>query len=307
MIKDKMSIYLVQIGAKPIIVGEKFNGQFIMASPCKVSNDRFDAVEQEFVLSSKHTGVFSMRQKKIKKIRDFVLISGLWKVISKITSKKEVRIHRLATKDIERIYKQDIQKKRTTPRSYICTKDIEVFELHLRNNGKFIYFVPFYFILCLSFYQDPTIVNGYRIERRIKHIKENVEFQVSDIGEAEYTPTEGERTSQDFVIVPKTKSNALLQLFIHGTKEKEKLIRNRVLRSLSCTIKNDPHKRGFLLEVNEKPCDIRPIASEGSRELRYLHSTQNLFNYMSKYGNDTSLYVKLLRGKTKITISFILQ
>jgi hypothetical protein len=27
-----------------------------MASPCKVSGDRFDVMEQEIVLSSKHTG-----------------------------------------------------------------------------------------------------------------------------------------------------------------------------------------------------------------------------------------------------------
>jgi len=132
----------------------------------------------------------------------------------------------------------------------------------------------------------------------MKYIKENVEFQVSDIGEMEYTPTEGERTSQDYVMGPKTKSNKLLQIFIPRSQEKERLIRNRVLRVLSCTIKNDPNKRCFLLEVNEKPCEIRPIASEGSTQLRYLHSTQNLFNYMLKYGNDTSLYVKLVRGKT---------
>ena len=82
--------------------------------------------------------------------------------------------------------------------------------------------------------------------------------------------------------------------------EKEKLVRNRVVRTLYCTTKNEPQKRRFILEVNEQPCDIRPIALEGSSELRYLHSTQNLFNYMLNYGNDTFLNVKLLRGKNKI-------
>jgi len=77
---------------------------------------------------------------------------------------------------------------------------------------------------------------------------------------------------------------------------KERLICNRVLRTLYCSTKNEPHKRRFRLEVNEQPCDIRPIASEGSAELRYLHSTQNLFDYLLNYGNDTVLYVKLIRG-----------
>jgi len=85
-------------------------------------------------------------------------------------------------------------------------------------------------------------------------------------------------------------------MFIPGLQGTEQLIRNRVVRTLSCTTKNEPNKRRFLLEVNEQPCDIRPIASEGSTELRYLHSTQNLFEYMLTYGNNTSLYVKLLRG-----------
>ena len=53
-----MFFFLVQIGNKLIIVGEKLNGQFIMASPCKVSNDRFHVIEQEIVLSSKHTGFY---------------------------------------------------------------------------------------------------------------------------------------------------------------------------------------------------------------------------------------------------------
>jgi hypothetical protein len=38
-------------------VGEKINGEFIMASPCKVSGDRFDVMEEEIVLSSKHSGL----------------------------------------------------------------------------------------------------------------------------------------------------------------------------------------------------------------------------------------------------------
>ena len=48
---------LVQIGNKLIIVGEKIKGEFIMASPVKVSGDRFDAVDNEIVLSSKHPGL----------------------------------------------------------------------------------------------------------------------------------------------------------------------------------------------------------------------------------------------------------
>ncbi len=116
----------------------------------------------------------------------------------------------------------------------------------------------------------------------------------------EYTPTEGERTSQDYVAASKNKSGMLLQLFLPNAQETEQLVRNRALRTLSCTTKNEPHKRRFLLEVNEQSCDIRPIASEGSIELRYLHSTKNLFDYMLNYGNDTFLYVKLLRGKNQI-------
>jgi len=50
------------MGSKAIIIGEKINGEFIMASPCKVSGDRFDVLEQEIVLSSKHTG-FSNKNK----------------------------------------------------------------------------------------------------------------------------------------------------------------------------------------------------------------------------------------------------
>jgi hypothetical protein len=58
MIKDELFIFLVQIGTKSIIVGNKFNGQFLMVSPYKVSKDRFEVMNQEFVLSSKHTGGF---------------------------------------------------------------------------------------------------------------------------------------------------------------------------------------------------------------------------------------------------------
>lgn len=85
-------------------------------------------------------------------------------------------------------------------------------------------------------------------------------------------------------------------MFIPAFQDTEQLIRNRAIRTLYCTTKNEPHRRRFLLEINEQPCDIRPIASEGSTELRYLHSTQNLFDYMLNYGTDTFLYVKLLRG-----------
>jgi len=35
-----------------------------MASPCKVSGDRFDVMEQEIVLSSKHTGSFKYQYQK---------------------------------------------------------------------------------------------------------------------------------------------------------------------------------------------------------------------------------------------------
>jgi hypothetical protein len=147
------------------------------------------------------------------------------------------------------------------------------------------------------FYIDPEIANGHRIERRIKQIEEDFEFEIYDTGEIEYTPSEGERTSQDYVMVPKSKQATFLQLLLPGVLEEEQLVRNRVLRALHCSSKGGTRKRHFLLEVNEQPCEIRPVASEGSTELRYLHSTQNLYDYMSTYGNDTVLYVKLLRGK----------
>jgi len=121
------------------------------------------------------------------------------------------------------------------------------------------------------------------------------------MGEVEYTPTEGERTSQDYVMVPKNKPGPFLHLFKPSTQDTEQFICNRVLRVLFCTTKSGPHQRRFLLEVNEQPCDIRPIASEGSAELRYLQSTQNLFDYMSTHENDTFLYVKLLRGKKNLS------
>ncbi|CAF3370219.1 unnamed protein product [Rotaria sp. Silwood1] len=248
---------LVRIGNKAIVVGEKINGEFIMASPCRVSGDRFDVMEQEIVLSSKHTGV--------------------WRVISKATSRKEGHIHRLTTKDLERIHKQDILNERVTPRSYICIRDIEAFELIVHSN-------------------DVTVFNGNRVDRHMKQIEENVEFEIYDTGEVEYTPSEGERTSQDYVMVPKAKQATLLQLLLPGVMAQEQVIRNRVVRALHCKTKGETHKRHFLLEVNEQPCEIRPIASDGSTELRYLHSTQNLYDYMSSYGNDAVLYVKLLRG-----------
>jgi len=47
---------LAQINGKAVVVGEKINGEYIMASPCKVSGDRFDVMDQEIVLSSKHSG-----------------------------------------------------------------------------------------------------------------------------------------------------------------------------------------------------------------------------------------------------------
>jgi hypothetical protein len=106
-------------------------------------------------------------------------------------------------------------------------------------------------------------------------------------------------------MVPKRKPTAFLQLFLPGVVEQEQVIRNRAVRALSCRTKGNARQRQFLIEVNEQPCEIRPIASEGSTELRYLHSTQNLYDYMLTYGNDTVLYVKLLRGK-RIKIKVLL-
>ena len=137
----------------------------------------------------------------------------------------------------------------------------------------------------------------------MKHIEEDIEFEITDAGEVEYTPSEGERTSQDYTMVPKSKQGTFLQLFLPGIVEQEQMIRNRVVRALHCATKGETRKRHFLLEVNEQPCEIRPIASEGSTELRYLHSTQNLYDYMLTYGNDTVLYVKLLRGNYSIDYS----
>lgn len=56
-------------------------------------------------------------------------------MISRATLRKEDHIHRLSTKDLERIYQQDIQNERTTPRSYICIRDVEAFEVIARSNG----------------------------------------------------------------------------------------------------------------------------------------------------------------------------
>ena len=137
-----------------------------------------------------------------------------------------------------------------------------------------------------------------RIERHKRQIEENVEFQIETIGEVEYTPSEGELTSRDYITAPRSRPNSLLQLFLPVMMSSEELIRNRALRVIHCKTKHDTHSRSFLLDVNEQPCDIRPIASEGSTELRYLHSTKSLYDYMLTYGNDTVLFVKLLRGRT---------
>lgn len=130
----------------------------------------------------------------------------------------------------------------------------------------------------------------------MKQIEENVEFEITDVGEVQYTPSEGERTTQDYVMVPKSKQNVFLQLFLPGIVEQEQAVRNRTIRAIHCETKGETRKRNFLLEINEQPSEIRPVASEGSTELRYLHSTKNLYDYMSAGGNDTMLYVKLLRG-----------
>jgi len=52
---------------------------------------------------------------------------------------------------------------------------------------------------------DPKILNGSYIERRVKPIEEDIEFEITDTGEVEYTPSEGERTSQDYAMVAKSK------------------------------------------------------------------------------------------------------
>lgn len=133
----------------------------------------------------------------------------------------------------------------------------------------------------------------------MKPIEENIEFEIIEAGEVKYTPSESELTSQDYVkVVPRSKHNALLQFIVPGLNLEDYLIRNRAVRVLYCVTKGDTRRRHFFLEVNEQPCEIRPIAFEGSTELRYLHSTQNLYNYMLTYGNDAVLYVKLLRGTT---------
>ncbi|CAF0751736.1 unnamed protein product [Didymodactylos carnosus] len=252
---------LVQIGQKTIVVGEKINGEFIMASPCKVVGNRFDVMEQEIVLSSKHT--------------------GLWRVISKSSSKKEESIHRLTVRDLETLYQRDKNHQRANPRSFICIRDVEAFELVIRTG-------------------DPSTVDGRRIDRRTKQIEEDTEFEITSGGEIEYTPSEGERTSQDYAFVPKKKQGLILSLLLPGIVEQEQLVRNRTLRALFCRTKGETRSRHFLLEVNEQPCEIRPIASEGSVELRYLHSTQNLYEYLHSHSSDTALYVKLLRGDPPI-------
>lgn len=135
------SIYLALIDDKMSIVGEKFNGEFILASPCRVTGDRHQVVDREIVLSSRHSGLFFL-----PKFHHFIWMHlsliefanwrvGIWKVISKTTSKKEGAIHRLTTKDLENIHRQDIENHRSTPRRFICMKDMEGFELLVRNNG----------------------------------------------------------------------------------------------------------------------------------------------------------------------------
>ncbi|CAF3708879.1 unnamed protein product [Rotaria sordida] len=96
------------------------------------------------------------------------------------------------------------------------------------------------------------------------------------------------------------KTRLLLELHTATSIDAEKLIRNHVLHSLYCVKKNESYQWYFFLEVNEQPWHIHPIASEESSELRYLHSTPNLFNYISNYDNNTFLYVKLLRGRPPI-------
>jgi len=268
--------FLVQIGSKSLIIGDKISGEYISASPCRVSSSRRDVRENEIALSSRH--------------------SGIWKIISKATSTGETHLHRLTTKDIERIHRQDTENRRATPRTYVCTKDIDAFELIVNSNGK----KKTTKTSCLrNSIVDPKVYGGKRVERKKKLIEENTEFEISEVGEVEYTPTEGERTSQDYIAVPKNKSGAILELFLPGIQDMDHLVRNRLLRTLSCTVRKDGHKRRFLLEINEEPCDVRPIASEGSTELRYLHSTQNIFDYLLHHGTDMFLYVKLLRGKIK--------
>ena len=132
----------------------------------------------------------------------------------------------------------------------------------------------------------------------MKPIEENIEFEIIEAGEVKYTPSEGELTSQDYIKVARSKQNALLQFLVPGLNLEDYLIRNRAVRALYCKTKSDTRSRHFFLEVNEQPSEIRPIAFEGSTELRYLHSTQNLYDYMLTYGNDAVLYVKLLRGTT---------
>lgn len=159
-----------------------------------------------------------------------------------------------------------------------------------------IFFLFLFFCYVLYECIDPAVANGQRIERRAKPIEENVEFEIVDIGEVEYTPSEAELTSHDYILVPKGKQPTLLQLLLPGVIEQEHVIRNRVVRALHCRTIGETRRRHFILEVSEHPCEIRPIASEGSSELRYLHSTQNLYNYMLSHENNTVLYVKLLRG-----------
>ena len=62
--------------------------------------------------------------------------TGIWKIMSESRSQNESHIHRLTTKDIETIYRKDWKTERVKPRTFICTKDVEAFELRIRQNGN---------------------------------------------------------------------------------------------------------------------------------------------------------------------------
>ena len=105
--------------------------------------------------------------------------------------------------------------------------------------------------------------------------------------------------------MPRPKSHAFANFWVPDLFAKQQKIRNRAVRSLCCVTKNGSQERRFLLEVNELPCDIRPIASEGSTELRYLQSTKNLYDYLLSYGNDTVILVKLVRGDFHVELKLL--
>ena len=130
--------HLVQIGTKSFIVGEKLRGKFLVASLCKVSNNRSTVLNRDIILSRKHDSnlIFSENN------HPHLFSTGIWKVISKSRSQNENFIHRLTTKDIETIYQKDLKNERATPRTYVCTREIEAFELRIRQNGKLDSFYP---------------------------------------------------------------------------------------------------------------------------------------------------------------------